>query len=204
MRGWSVSRMFVAVGVVGLVVGAVNAHASPPVHHHRTTTKKVAAHERGAPASLVVPVQAESPPPAPGVTLAEGAVLISHRARESRSRRTARLHRRRWRRDFSAGITDDLTLSVVTSASGMPGFAARPATGSASPASSTASAASRSRAVASKGSTRCRAARLPSRRMPDSWRPRCRRCTPISSSGSRRSSRSRRPPSSSRRACGSP
>src|SRR4051794_18208199 len=114
--------MFVAVGVIVVAVGSMTAGASPPAaHRHRTTTTKVAARDRTGSASLVVPVQTEPAPRPASVTLAEGAVLI-HTALEISLAKDSPVAPASFAPDVSAGITDDLTLSVVTSASGMTGF----------------------------------------------------------------------------------
>jgi hypothetical protein len=117
-----VSRIFVIAGLVAL---SSTARAKPAPQHHRTTTsareKSKVAHDPGASPSVTAAATVEPPKPPPGLTLGAGAVLVSTSLEVSLAKGSP-VAPASFAPDVSAGITDDLTLSLVTSASAMTGF----------------------------------------------------------------------------------
>lgn len=89
---------------------------------HRTTTRRSTGKLtlREAPPTVVAPVVVESKP-APGVTLAQGAVNVSMTLEMSLAAKSAAVPAS-LAPDLSAGVTNDLTLSLVHSGSAMTGF----------------------------------------------------------------------------------
>ena len=119
--------MRLAVAIVVSLGGVVHAE-TPAAFHHRTTTNRhaharehVAARERLAPPSLVVPVTLERPAPPPGLTLAQGSVLV-HTALEMSLTANSAGAPASIAPDLSIGMTDDLTLAIIHSSSALTGF----------------------------------------------------------------------------------
>jgi hypothetical protein len=108
-----------------LLVAPPYAFAEQPRPHqrHTTTTRrardKIA--ERDATPTVAAAVTIEPAPPRPGVTLVQGAVLVAMTLEMSLSADTAGVPAS-LAPDISGGITDDLTLSYVSSGSAMTGF----------------------------------------------------------------------------------
>jgi hypothetical protein len=118
--------------VVALGMMVADASAEQPRGHSRHTTtrrsregvsasNKIAARERLTPPSLVAPVSLDPPPPRPGVTLVQGAVLVQMTLEMSLAADGTGVPAS-LAPDISGGVTDDLTLSLVHSGSAMTGF----------------------------------------------------------------------------------
>lgn len=93
---------------------------------HTTTTRrshdKIAEREKVTPPSLVAATTTIAPtPPRPGVTLVQGAVLVAMTLEMSLAEDTSGVPAS-LAPDVSAGVTNDLTLSYVSSGSAMTGF----------------------------------------------------------------------------------
>lgn len=97
-----------------LVVALSDATAEP---HRKTTTRRA----RTTPTSVATPVTLEPRAPAPGVTLARGAVLVQTTLEMSLAADTAGVPAS-LAPDLSVGVVDDLTLSIVHSGSALTGF----------------------------------------------------------------------------------
>jgi hypothetical protein len=113
------------LGVAALLVISSPIASADDSHgrKHKTTTRR--AREklslREAPPTVVEPVIIEPKPPAPGVTLAQGAVNVVMTLEMSLTADTAAVPAS-LAPDISAGVTKDLTLSIVHSGAAMTGF----------------------------------------------------------------------------------
>jgi hypothetical protein len=115
--------LLVGVCLSVVVVPAASAEDAPRQRHTTTrrTREKIAVRQKVAPPSVVAPVTIEPPAPPPGLTLVAGAVSVATTFEMSLSANSS-MSPSSIAPDFSVGITNDLTLSLVHSGSALTGF----------------------------------------------------------------------------------